>query len=107
MQIINYNMHVELVALSYQTLSDSMDPSKPSRLLCPWTPPGKNAGECLPSPGDLPDPGIELLSFMTAALAGEFSATGATCEAPIYILYYIEYILVISNLPDSCSMFHI
>ena len=90
MQIINYNMYIELVALSCRTLSDSMDPSEPSRLLCPRTSPGKNARECLfPSQGDLPDPGIELLSFMSTALAGEFSTTGATCEAPIYILYYI------------------
>ena len=33
-------------------------------LLYPWTSPGKNTGEELPfhSPGDLPDPGIELRS---------------------------------------------
>ena len=35
----------------------------PSRLLCPWNSPGKNAGVGLlfPSSGDLPDPGIEPL----------------------------------------------
>ena len=34
----------------------------PSRLLCPWDPPGKNTGVgChAPPPGDLPDPGIKL-----------------------------------------------
>ena len=29
------------------------------RLLCPWDSPGKNIGLPFPSPGDLPDPGIE------------------------------------------------
>ena len=44
MQIINYNMHVELVTQLCRILSDSVDPSEPSRLLCPWTPPGKSTG---------------------------------------------------------------
>ena len=36
----------------------------PTRLLCPWDFPGKNTGVCCHffSPGDLPDPGIELRS---------------------------------------------
>ena len=34
---------------------------QPARLLCPWNSPGKNTrvDAHLPSPGDLPDPGIE------------------------------------------------
>ena len=33
---------------------------QPTRLLGPWVSPGKNTGVLLfPSPGDLPDPGIE------------------------------------------------
>ena len=33
----------------------------PARLLCPWHFPGKNTGVLpFPSPGDLPDPGMEL-----------------------------------------------
>ena len=34
---------------------------QPARLLCPWDFPGKNTGVGLPfpSPGDLPNPGIE------------------------------------------------
>ena len=44
-------------------MSGSCDPMdcKPTRLLCPWDSPGKNIGVgChFPSPGDLPDPGIE------------------------------------------------
>ena len=33
----------------------------PTKLLCPWNSPDKNTGEGsqFPSPGDLPDPGIE------------------------------------------------
>ena len=34
-----------------------------------------------PSPGDLPDPGIEPVSLMSPALAGVFFTTGTTWEA--------------------------
>ena len=34
-----------------------------------------------PSPGDLPDPGIEPTSFVTSTLAGRFFTTSATYEA--------------------------
>ena len=30
-----------------------------ARPLCPWDSPGKNTGVGIPSPGDLPNPGIE------------------------------------------------
>ena len=33
-----------------------------------------------PPPGDLPDPGIELESFMSPALVGVFFTTSATWE---------------------------
>ena len=56
---------------------------QPARLLCPWNSPGKNIGvEPFPSPGDLPNPGIEpvspalqvdsLLSEPPVFLPGEF-----------------------------------
>ena len=35
-----------------------------------------------PSPGDLPDPGMEPKSLMSPALASEFFTTGTTWEAP-------------------------
>ena len=35
-----------------------------------------------PPPGDLPDPGIEPMSLLSPALAGEFFTTGITWEAP-------------------------
>ena len=47
-----------------------------------------------PSPGDLPNPGIEPES---PALAGGFF-TSATWEAPKYIMKYIEYIITFSLL---------
>jgi len=31
----------------------------PARLLCPWDIPGENTGVGCPSPGDLPNPGVE------------------------------------------------
>ena len=34
-----------------------------------------------PSPGDLPNPGIELASLMSFVLAGKFFTTGASWEA--------------------------
>ena len=34
-----------------------------------------------PPPGDLPDPGIKLVSLMSPALAGGFFTTSATWEA--------------------------
>ena len=39
----------------------------------------------MPSPGDLPDPGIEPASLTSPALAGGFFTTGATWEALIYV----------------------
>ena len=39
-----------------------------------------------PLPGDLPDPGIELASLMSPALAGGFFTTSATWEAPRIVL---------------------
>ena len=45
---------------------------QPARLLCPWNFPGKNTGvgQLFPSPGDLPNPGIE---SMSPALQADFS----------------------------------
>ena len=50
------------------------------QLLCPWSFPGKNTGVSLPrpSPGDLPDPGIEPASLTSPVLAGGFFTSSAT-----------------------------
>ena len=50
------------------------------------------SGLPVPSPGDLPDPGIRPMSLKSSALAGEFFTTGATWEAPmlpVLILFYL------------------
>ena len=44
-----------------------------------------NGLPCSP-PGDLPDPGIELGSLKSPALAGGFFSTSATWEAPVRVL---------------------
>ena len=51
-------------------------------------------GLTCPSPGDLPDPGVEPASFMSCALAGKFFTTRATWEASIYIYIYFIYIYI-------------
>ena len=65
-------------------MSDSFRPHglQPARLLCPCNFPGKNTGAgChFPTPGDLPDPGIECASPVSPALAGGFFTTSATSE---------------------------
>ena len=40
-----------------------------------------------PHPGDLPDPGIELTSLMSPALADRFFTTSATWEASLSMYY--------------------
>ena len=53
----------------------------------------ENWGELpCPPPGYLPDPGIEPMSLMSPALAGEFFTTSATWEALKRLLSYNEVI---------------
>ena len=40
------------------------------------------SGVPFPTPGDLPNPGIEPMSLVSPALAGEFFITSTTWEAP-------------------------
>ena len=42
------------------------------------------SGLPFPTPGDLPDPGIQLVSLASSTLAGGFFITSATWEAYIY-----------------------
>ena len=70
----------------------------PTRLLYPWDSPGKNTGVgCLPSPtpGEMPDPGIEPASLMSPALAGRFFTTSATWKAPFYIRRFVNISLLV------------
>ena len=57
---------------------------QPTRLLSPWDFPGKNTevGCHFLLQGDLPDPGIELVSHVSPALAGRCITTSASWEAP-------------------------
>ena len=44
-----------------------------------------------PPPGDLPNPGIELMSLMSPASAGGLFTTSVTWEAQIHIIELIFY----------------
>ena len=54
-----------------------------------------------PPPGDLPDPGMELVSLMSPALASEFFTTSTTWEAQFKVykvlILYIWYIYKLQN----------
>ena len=54
-----------LVAKSCPTLCEPLE-LEPARLPCPWAFPGKNTGLPCPSPGDLPKPGIQPVSLVSA-----------------------------------------
>ena len=60
------------VAHSYPTLSDPLDYSLPGSSAMGFSRQGHWTGLPCPPPRDLPDPGIELVSFMSPALAGGF-----------------------------------
>ena len=45
-----------------------------------------SSGLPFPSPGDLPDLGMELASLKSPALAGRFFTTGAIWEAQVYTM---------------------
>ena len=44
------------------------------------------SGLLFPTPGDLPNPGIELAPLMSPALAGGFFTTSATCKATVAVI---------------------
>ena len=77
-------MHTKLLQ-SFSTLFNPMDHSLPgssvhgllqARIL-EWV--------VVPSSGDLPNPGINLVSLMSLALASGFFTTSATWETPFYL----------------------
>ena len=47
------------------------------------------SGQPFPSPGDLPDPGMEPMSLASPALAGGFLTTSATREAPLLVFGHL------------------
>ena len=50
------------------------------------------SGMPFPSPGDLPDPGIEFECLMSPALGGRFFKISATWEAPFWCLWERDYV---------------
>ena len=54
-----------------------------------------------PPPGNLSDPGIEPISFMSPALAGRFFTTSTTWESPICLLH--EHLLSTYCASDTVS----
>ena len=86
------------VCVSHSVMSNCLQPHGlyPDRLLCPWGFSWQEywSGLPLPPQGDLPDPGIEPMSFMSPALAGRFFTTSATWEAPLkYLKKFMSYML--------------
>ena len=64
----------------------------PTRLLCPWNFPGKNTGvNCHFLLQDLPDPGIELMSLASVALAGRLLPPGPFGKLPWALSIQVSY----------------
>ena len=57
-----------------------------------------------PPPGDLPDPGIELPSPVSPALAGRFFTREAPRKLKCILLNYI-FLIIIPNCPPNCRSF--
>ena len=71
---------------------DSSQPHRlhPTSLLCPWDFAGKNTGTGLPcpSPGALPDPGIEPMSPASPTLTGGFFTSEPPGKPGVQCLYF-------------------
>ena len=52
-------------------------------------------------PGDLPDPGMELTSLASPALAGGFFTTSATYEAPILLFLALYLWATVADVLDQ------
>ena len=74
--------------LSCPTLCDPMDWGPPRPSVRGFSRQEYWSGLPCPLPRDLPDPGIEPPSLMSAALAGEFFTTSATWELEVLYLAY-------------------
>ena len=59
------------------------------------------SGLPFPTPGDLPDPGIELVSLAFPALVGGFLITSATWEAHLSVQWYPNVLLICISLTDK------
>ena len=64
-----------------------LTPYDPAKLLSPWDFPGKNSEVGCHSllRGNLSNPGIKPMSFISPELAGRFFTTNATWEATLFM----------------------
>ena len=62
------------------------------------------SGLPFPSPGDLPDTGIEPGSLMSPALAGEFFTTSATWEDPDICIRSDQSLSIFATKSLSCTL---
>ena len=91
-----------LVAQWGPTPCDSVDCSPPGSSVH-GIPRQENWSELpFPSLGDLPNPGMELKSLASPALAGGFFTTSATWEAPILFLA-LYFWATVTDVPDQFS----
>ena len=59
------------------------------------------SGLPFPTPGDLPDPGIEPKSLMSLALAGSFFTTSTTWEVWASLYFLLSQIWLINRKQDA------
>ena len=87
-------MHAKLLQ-SCPTLCDPVVYSLPGSSVHAILQAGILEWVAMPSPRDLPNPGIEPMSFMPPALAGRFFTTSTTWEA-LYVCIYIYLCVCVS-----------
>ena len=80
-----------LVAQSCPTLCDPMNSRPQAPLSMRFSRQEYWNGLPCPPPGDLPDPGNELSSLTSPALAGRFFTTSTTWEARKFLVTYIDF----------------
>ena len=78
------NLYSKLCVLSCVQLCNSMTVARQATLSMEFSRQEYYSRLPFPAPGDLPDPGIELMYLVSLALAGRFFTTCATCEAPFF-----------------------
>ena len=87
-------------------LCDPMDHSPPGSCVHGISRQEYWGGLPFPSPGDLPDPGIEPTSLVSPALAGGFFTASATWEAQMsrpsgYLQFWVCYSKIVAYCPST------
>ena len=86
LHVLSYFSHIRLYATLWTIVCQAPQSMEFSRLEY-WS------GLPFPSPGNLPDPGIEPASLTSPALASRFFVTGATWEVPQHLLASPNYVI--------------